>query len=617
MRKFTVFTVLFVVSTEAAFAQQAKVFVDQYIVQRNPSVAAAYIDGATPVSEFASLVTVQRGSGALATAASLSRTRAYDEELAGADCAEILKDRTIRTCEPNYVQYMEAFPNDPFFTGGFDAQWGLYSPFADGISSFDARAHLGWNTSVGSMNVVVGILDSGINYLHPDLIPNLWRNTGEIPANGVDDDQNGYVDDIVGIDAHLGNGDPFDCNGHGSHVAGIIGAKGNNGIGISGAVWNVQLASSRHAVDCGDSVSTLAAIKGMEYFYNLKKRGVNIVAVNASYGGKNPTQAEKEAIQRLASVNIVFVAAAGNDGVNVDVDPRYPAAYGVDNMVTVANVDNYNSPNSLNSGSNYGSGRVHIGAPGTQILSTVQSIPGFPEQYDYKTGTSMAAPMVAGAVALLAAQRPAFVDYRQFKQTLLGSAFRVNFINGRVSTGGILDLGGLMAAPDPADNCPSDPQKIGPGVCGCGAVDDYTDTDLDGALNCVESCPTDPSKTAPGSCGCGIPDADGNLNGILDCVDAGIQSVTPEAPKASKKKKKINVEMTPREGATYLVTIVRQVKKGKNIQSSTTTLYSETPKVSFKAPSSKSKLMISYQYAVGGPTSFLSAPSASKQLSIK
>lgn len=626
--------VLLVLLTPAAlFAQiQTKVFVDEYIVQRaGPRLPNAALQSQAYAvvrqTKFTEVIIPKRSSAAMAISSAPTKVRApYDVNLARADCEEILKDPSIKTCEPNFVQYLsDTFPNDPQFydSQNFIFQWALYSPFVDYMTSWDTRAHRAWDITTGSSNAVVGIMDSGINRQHPDLMPNLWTNPGEIAGNGIDDDGNGYIDDVNGIDAFNRTGNVEDCNGHGSHVAGIIGAKGNNSIGMSGVAWTVRMITSKHAVDCGSGVSTEAAIRGMEYFLDLKEnRGVNIVAVNASYGGSQFTQAESNMIQRLGAADIVFVAAAGNDGVNVDSSARYPAAYAHANILTVANLDNYNSPNALNMSSNYGAGLVHIAAPGTELYSTVQADPNFgPAQYDFKTGTSMAAPMVTGAIALLYTLRPYYNTDTLIKNTILGSARVIAPLMNKVSTGGMLDLYSMLTLPDPPDQCPGDANKHAPGHCGCNQTENYRNDDGDLVPNCADLCPSDANKVAPDVCGCGTEDSDYNSNGEFDCVDAGIQAAAPATPKLSVKNNKFLIKMEAREGVTYLVTITTKtvtIKKGKKkTKVVTKQQISAGATASIKKPKAGAKVEVAYQFLIaGGPLFFTSQSSPIKKKKI-
>jgi subtilisin family serine protease len=275
----------------------------------------------------------------------------------------------------------------------FSSLWGL-------TNSRGLAAERGWLVSTGSSDVVVAVLDTGIDYTHPDLQANMWVNPGEVPANGIDDDSNGYVDDVHGINASFratNRSDPMDDNGHGTHVAGTIGAVGGNGQGIVGVNQRVKLLGLKFLSASG-SGSLSDAITAIEYMIQLKNRGVNIRVANNSWGGSGYSAALEEAIERARNAGIIFVAAAGNDGADNDLEPSYPANFELENVVSVAAID---EDGNLASFSNYGASMVDIAAPGVGIYST---FPG--NRYARLSGTSMATPHVVGAVALLLASEP-------------------------------------------------------------------------------------------------------------------------------------------------------------------------------------------------------------------
>lgn len=638
-----------------ALAQQpSRVFADEYVILRH-SDATPLLQASSyqPISKnsLSSLVRVRTKANALQAVAPTRQTVEFRPDVANAACAKIMaEDPGVRICEPNFeMQLYDTFPNDPFF---YPYQFHHYSDFANGTTIFDIRSHKAWDITRGSQQIVVGIVDSGINYLHPDLSPNLWVNPKETPNNNIDDDGNGYVDDIIGINAFLKNNDPLDCNGHGSHVAGIIGAKGNNNIGVTGVNWDVSMVAARTSPNCGPSISVDAVITGLDYFYKLKLSGVNLVAVNGSYGGTNQSAIEKEAIARLGRVNVVFVAAAGNDGVNIDTDPRWPAAHDVDTMLSIANVDTFSVPNILNESSNFGVQNVDFGAPGTEILSTVY--PGDPgavfgggnETYGSKTGTSMAAPAVTGAIALAIARYPQLNTARAVISHMLGTTYTVGLLQGRTKVPGTLNLLAVVSAPLPQDLCPNDPNKLEAGTCGCGVVDNYTDSDADGFPNCMDSCVsdpnkstpgtcgcgvsdadsdadgtvncldlcmTDPAKSAPGSCGCGVSDADANANGVVDCVDAGIIAEVPKAPKLKIKNGKLQISMTERAGGgvQYRITLTTKLN---NRKVKVVTLVVSKATVAIKIPKGLSTT-VKYAWLIPGAGEYASAESKAVKVS--
>ena len=305
----------------------------------------------------------------------------------------------VQYAEPNFV--VEAFsnaPNDPLFT----SQWSLH--IYAGIDAIEA-----WDITTGSAEVVVAVLDTGVDYLHVDLVDNLFRNEVECTANGWDDDGNGVVDDCHGLNALTGSGDPYDDHGHGTHVAGIIGATGNNASGVTGVAWTVRIMPCKF-LDATGTGDTAGAIACLDYVLAMKQRGVKIVATNNSWGGGLFSQALADAIGAQRDNGILFVTAAGNAGGDNDTLRTYPCSYDVSNVVCVAATDENDA---LAPFSNYGRGTVHIAAPGVNILSTV---PG--NQYQTLSGTSMAAPHVTGTVALLYAADPA-ADWRTVFNRLL------------------------------------------------------------------------------------------------------------------------------------------------------------------------------------------------------
>ncbi len=333
------------------------------------------------------------GSHARGQVASLSATLGAEDLF----CKELLAARVATSCTPNYrVHTTTPSPSDPLMT----SLWGLDS--ASGINATGA-----WEVSTGSEDVVVAVIDTGIDYTHPDLAANLWMNPGEIALNGIDDDGNGYVDDVYGANTSTGAsnpGDPFDNNEHGTHVAGTVGAVGGNGIGVVGVNHSVKLMALKF-MDAQGGGRLSDAILAIEYMIDQKvNRGVNVRVANNSWGGGGYSPALHAAIERARAAGIIFVAAAGNAGQDTDLFPAYPAGYEVDNVVAVAAVDR---DGTLASFSNRGAESVDIVAPGVDIVST---LPG--NNYGQLSGTSMAAPHVAGALALLFAIEPA-ITYQQ------------------------------------------------------------------------------------------------------------------------------------------------------------------------------------------------------------
>lgn len=330
----------------------------------------------------------------------------------------------VAAVEPDYRVHTMLTPSDP----DFDQLWGLHN-----ANNTDINAPQAWDLTTGSSNVVVAVIDSGVDYSHPDLAANMWQNPGEIANNGIDDDGNGYIDDIYGIDSSHGDSDPFDDNEHGTHVAGTIAAVMNNDKGVVGVAPQTKIIACKFLDSFGGG-DTSAAIECLDYLYDLKvNQGVNLVATNNSWGGGGHSQILKDAIERHNQEGILFIAAAGNSSQNIDQFPSYPAGYDNDNIISVAAIDEYDQ---LAYFSNYGTTNVDIAAPGVGIYSTLPN-----GRYGSMDGTSMAAPHVTGAVALLAAQFPnESADVYTRLITKLG--INVPSLNGQVAGGQRLVLWG-------------------------------------------------------------------------------------------------------------------------------------------------------------------------------
>lgn len=285
----------------------------------------------------------------------------------------------VALVSPDFRVSITATPNDPLYVN----QWGL-----ENSSDRDIDAAQAWNFGTTS-SVVVAVIDTGIDYNHPDLAANIWMNTDEVAGNGIDDDNNGYIDDIRGWNFINETNNPMDDNGHGTHVAGTIGAVGNNGIGVVGVAWNVQLMALKFLSASG-SGNLSDAVEAIDY---ARANGAKII--NASFGGGGFSSAMQTAIQRFQNAGGIFVAAAGNSAQNNALVASFPANYpGVISVAASTSTD------TLASFSNFGT-NVQIAAPGQGILST---LPG--NRYGNLSGTSMAAPHVAGALALLWGQSP-------------------------------------------------------------------------------------------------------------------------------------------------------------------------------------------------------------------
>jgi len=333
--------------------------------------------------------------------------------------------------EPDYRVYAERVPNDPRFRDG--SQWGLHNVGQyGGKPDADIDAREAWNTITDASDVVVAVIDTGIDYTHPDLAANMWTNPGEVPGNGLDDDANGYIDDVHGYDFHDDDGDPQDDVGHGTHVAGTIAARGNNGLGVTGVAWRARLMALRFLSWDGGFMSD--AIEALNYAV------ANGAAIsNNSWGGLAFSQALLDAITAARDAGHVYVAAAGNGGSDrigddTDVIPFYPAGLPVDNVIAVAALDRRDR---LASFSNFGDESVDLGAPGVGVYSTV------PGGYEMDDGTSMASPHVSGALALLKSQHPDWTA-AELKARLLDTVTPIPALAGKTISGGRLNLANLI-----------------------------------------------------------------------------------------------------------------------------------------------------------------------------
>ena len=300
----------------------------------------------------------------------------------------------VHYAEPDYIVQTNLIPNDP----SFNLLWGMLNiGQTNGTAGIDIGATDAWLKTAGGDNIVIGVTDTGIAYQHPDLRDNVWINANEIPDNQLDDDNNGWVDDIYGIDTKNNDSDPQDDNRHGTHVFGTIAATGNNAIGVTGVAWQAKVVGCKFLGDNGKGF-TSDAIRCLTYFADLKASGVNIVATNNSWGGSHFSQALYDAIEHHRQHDILFVAAAGNNRRNTDLSPHYPSSYDLDNIISVAAIDHNGD---LAEFSNYGSETVDVAAPGAKIYSTLLD-----GQYGYLSGTSMAAPHVSGLIALFKSNQP-------------------------------------------------------------------------------------------------------------------------------------------------------------------------------------------------------------------
>lgn len=312
-------------------------------------------------------------------------------------------------------------PDDPMFAD----QWALENKGQKGgKENADIAALRAWHKTTGSDKIVVAVIDTGVDYTHRDLIQNIWVRPPDMAA--YEDEDLGTIDDQHGFNAVDDNGDPMDDNGHGTHCAGIVGAEGGNGFGISGVNWKVEIMPVKF-MDASGSGTTAQAIESINYVIERKRAGVNVRVISASWGSTAKSKALEDVIRKAGEEGIIFIAASGNSSADADKTPHYPAGYELPNVLSIAAL---NRNDQLASFSNYGAKRVHIAAPGAEILSTWLN-----GDFREASGTSMATPVVAGVAALALSAEPN-MSVEQLRERLLKSVDKLDALNGKVSTGG-------------------------------------------------------------------------------------------------------------------------------------------------------------------------------------
>lgn len=352
-------------------------------------------------------------------------------------------DPNVAYAEPDYLLEAYQMPDDPYFAN----LYGLHnSGQTGGTPGADISAVEAWGKHTGNGTVTIGVIDSGIDYLHPDLVDNMWTNPDEIPNNGIDEDGNGYIDDIYGWNFVANTNDPADDNSHGTHCSGTIAGTGNNQTGVTGVMWNSKLVALKFLSGSG-SGSTSDAIDAVNY-----ASAMGIQITSNSWGGGSFSQGLMDAI----AAGGLFIAAAGNSGSNNDNSPHYPASYPLDNIISVAATDH---DDALASFSCYGPTTVHLGAPGVDIFSSVPN-----NQYGSKSGTSMAAPHVAGVAGLIWSYNPSLTT-GEVKQIILDNVDPIPSLAGMTVTGGRLNAQKAIEAVGVSwlTVTPTEPGSLSPG----------------------------------------------------------------------------------------------------------------------------------------------------------
>lgn len=363
-------------------------------------------------------------------------------------------------CEPNWGYQAAVTPDDPSYSLQYASSF-LSLPSA-------------WDKTTGSTGPIVVVIDSGVQYTHPDLAANMWSNPNEIPANGVDDDSNGYVDDVHGVNTITGSGDPMDESSHGTHCAGILGAQGNNAMGIAGVAWTTKIVAVKF-IDADGFGYLSDAIQAIQYATDLKQAGHNIVVSSNSWGGGGYSASLFSAIQQSTNAGILFVAAAGNNNSDNDVYPAYPASYNLHGIISVAST---NESGQRSSFSNFGATSVDIAAPGSAILSCIPT-----NSYATYSGTSMAAPQVSGIAVLAQAICNSTLTVSQLKGVILNSGVTYPNLSGYLVTGAIANAANAVVAAD--------------GLCNPTPPPAYTPSPTPSAIPTSTPIPEDTPKPEP------------------------------------------------------------------------------------------------------------------------
>jgi large repetitive protein len=405
---------------------------DTILVKPKSGIALGALDG---LHQSLGVQVIQRSSGTGLLVLQAPSTTSLSNLIANYQRSDL-----VEYVEPDLQMPALQEPDDFRFSDG--SLWNLHNAGqGGGRPDADIDAPEGWDVRNTADNIIVAVIDTGVRYTHEDLAGNMWVNPGEIAGNNVDDDGDGYVDDVHGIDAINNSGDPNDVHGHGTHVSGIIGAVGDNSVGVVGVCWRVQIMACRFLDPAGQGFIS-DAIKCIDY---ARSKGAKVI--NASWGSTTFTSAAlRDAINGARQAGIIFVAAAGNSADDNDVHPLYPASYDLDNIISVAAMTRTDD---LAFFSHYGSTSVDLGAPGAAIFSCWN---GSDSDYRYFDGTSMAAPHVTGACALLLARYPS-ENYQQIINRILSNVDRLPGLAGKCMSGGRLNLHKALggSSPPPPD----------------------------------------------------------------------------------------------------------------------------------------------------------------------
>jgi PKD repeat protein len=409
-------------SVAAPFAESADYLPDQIIIKRAASCT---------LEELATFHGINDCEVLKRLSNKVELIKIPDDATVQAAIQLFLKSGLAEYAEPNYTISLNRTPNDPAYADG--SLWGLHNTGQNGgVEDADIDAPEAWDEITNASNVVVAVIDTGVRVTHEDLRENMWVNRGEVPNNGVDDDNNGIVDDVNGFNAITGSGDPSDDEGHGTHVAGTIGAVGNNNVGLTGVAWDVQLMALKFLGANGEG-DVFAAIECIDYAID---NGADII--NNSWGNPGFSQTLLDAVERAQQAGVLFVCAAGNESTDNEQLGFYPASYETDNVVSVLST---NRNDEMSFFSNFGTVSVDIGAPGSAIYSAWFAAD---DSYNTIDGTSMATPHVSGALALMKARFPT-ADYQQLMARLYASADPLPSLTDRCVTGARLNLAAAIS----------------------------------------------------------------------------------------------------------------------------------------------------------------------------